>query len=595
MSKQQNSFINMFNQYEKLSEKDLAKKIDELYKNGLGYFKEKEVIKAEKFFNQILELTPEHKESELYLAKLNIHKGDYETAINLLKKYLSHEPNSFDAKLRLSTAYNKVKNYEGSIGVLIQLKNTLTDIKQLSKVKDNLIKTYYAQASSFKENKNYKKAISAYEQAAKIEKNEEKKLLNFASCYKEMKNYAKATEYLNEVLKINEKSDNFDIYFQLGNIEEIQGNNGRAIRVYQKFVELNPDNQSNNFFKAKIYLLQKNYDKAIEFFNKAIKTEKNLREAHYELANVYSMQKYYNEALTNYLELLNIGKETPDVLINIAKMRIKIGEEKKVPEILEKLGGIPLEENPEIAGSLGELLLELGFINEARQNLIMAKEMLPDDPEVRVYLSQCFKISGDSEEAENELQAGLKMAPNNFLIQKEIAQNFKEKSKPESALEIYNKMLSVDPRDKEPLKLIAELHLENKNYKEAISNYKEYLLTFKNDAEAIYNLGLCYFEIIDMNNAAKEFEKLTNNPKYCFFAFSFLVNIYISKGNMNKAMEFLQKSIQNFPTFSDNYLKYGKICIHIGQVPRAIEYFNYAKGLEPENPEVNQLLSYYGK
>ncbi len=586
-----NSNINMSNQDKKLTDKDLGKNIEALYKKGQEFFKEKEVVKAEKFFNQILELTPEHKDSSLYLAKLNIHKGDYEKAIILLKKYLNEEPNSFEAKLRLSTAYIKIKNFESAIGILTQLKNTLTDNKQLLKVKENLVKVYNSQAIFFKENKNFKKALSSYEQAAKFEKNEEKKLLNFALCYKEMKNYPKAIEYFQEILKIDNKKDNFEIYFQLGIIEEIQGNNGRAIRAYQKYNEVNINNPNSPFFYGKISFLQRNYEKAIEFFINSLKTEENLILKKIELAKTYSKYKNYSESLKIYQEIIKTGKETPDILLDFAFTKIKLGE-KDVPGILEKLGGIPLEENPEIAKRLGELLLEMGFIHEATQNLLMAKDLLPDDPEVRVFLSQCYKIAGNTEEAEKEIQNGIKISPNNVLVLKEIAESHQDSEK---AIEIYKKMLTLEPREKEPLRFIAEVHLVNKNYKEAIASYKEYLQYYKCDADAIYNFALCYFERVEMDNAAKEFEKLVENHKYCFFAFSFLINIYISKGNMNKAMAYLQKSIQNFPTYSDNYLKFGKICIHIGQITRAIEYFKNARGLEPDNVEVKQLLEFYSK
>ena len=141
--------------------------------------------------------------------------------------------------------------------------------------------------------------------------------------------------------------------------------------------------------------------------------------------------------------------------------------------------------------------------------------------------------------------------------------------------------------------LFCLLHRDNRNFKEALHYYKEYMIDLISNSYIVYEIALCYFELADMDNAIEEFEKLQNNNKYLFIASSYLVSIYISKDDMDKAWEYLQKCLEVNPNYTEGYLKCGKVCIHLGQIQRAIEYFEHVLKLEPNNVEAAELIKSY--
>lgn len=591
MPEKQASFLNIF----KFGQKQEAKvDSEQLYKDAIKLFKNKDIDNAQSQFEIILKSNPYHQGVLLNLAKIYIFKDNTEQAIELLKKYLSETPNSFEAKLKLSQAYIKNKDFESAIGILNQLKNSYLEEEEINQVNNLFLKLYTSQIDFFKKEKRFKEAIYTYEQIYKMDKDKEAYLFNQAVCHQESKNYIRSIELFNEVLESKKGKAKYisDIYFYLGKIEEKSERDYKAIKIYEDFITQNPNSLYIDFFTAKIFYLQKDYEKAIEFFTKSLSQEKFLLESFLHLANAYSYQKNYEKALEFYEKSFKLNKNAK-TLVNIVICKIQLGDMVKAFETLNKINEKVFIRNPNLAKDIGILLLESGIHEKAFEKLSIARKALVDDPEILIYIGKYYKKIGDIDNYKIEIQKALNISPNNFIVLQEMAQLYKDNNDDEKVIETYNTMLQKDRKNKEPLRLMAEFYGDKRKYKDAIVKYNEYLSYVKSDVESIYKLALCYFENIQMDKAIIELERIKDHVFHGFTACSLLSDIYISKGDTERAIKYIEKCFGFSSNYIEGYIKYAKIFANSGQISQAVEYLKYAEKIDPNNKDVKHFINYY--
>lgn len=588
MPEKQSSFLNLFRLGSKKSNSSTSI-TDDMYKEAISLFKNKEIDKAQDQLENILKTNPEHQGSLFNLGKIYLYKNKGNEATDLFKKYLDNNPNSFDGKIRLSESYIKINEFESAIGILNQLKNIdLTDLEKVQ-VNNSLIYAYDSQAKYFKAQKKFKECISCFDQVYRFDKDKEKYLYNQALCFKEWKKYDKAKELFNEIIKNSKSKYLIDSYYHLGQIEESR-NIKRAILTYREFINNNPQSDFICFFMAKIDFLQENYESAVENYLKSLLLPKFINEIYLGTALSYMFQKNFNQAIEFFEKTLNKDINTK---INLVICKIQTGDVVKAFGILNKIGKKDFYNNPNSTKEIGIALLESGILEKAFETLLIAKKILPNDPEVWVNIAKYYKKIGDIQKYNEEIEKVLKDYPNDISVLKELSTIYKENNQDEKVIETYNIMLDADPRNKEPLRLMAEFYQSRKNMKQAIIKYNEYHSFIKSDIESTYNLAICYFENIQINQAIKELEKIENHIFHGLTACSLLTDIYISKGETDIALKYIQKCFEFSPSYIDGYIKYGKIFAHSGQINKALEYIKYAEKIDPNNKDVQHLKNYY--
>ncbi|MFN8577083.1 MAG: tetratricopeptide repeat protein [Candidatus Sericytochromatia bacterium] len=503
-------------------------------------------------------------------------------------------PNSFECKLKLSQAYLKSNDFESSIGVLNQLKNTVLEEDELNRVSENIVKVYNSQIISFKREKKYKEAIYTYEEIYKIDNDKDTYFFNLAKTYLENKNTTKAIEFFNQIIE-NKKVNKIylvESYYNLGKIEENENRDFRAIKLYQEIIDKKIDENYKFYFKAKISAFNKEYQKAIELFNESIKNKIFLFESYLGIAESLYILKNYNKSIDFYQKSFELNKSYKTLLLLIRNY-LKVKNTDEALKTLSKINDKVIIKYPLIIKDISILLFELDLVEEANKYFLIIKNILNNEPEIDVYLAKYLKNKDNINLYNQEIERIFKEHSHNYLVLKESAKYFISINNNDKAIEIYNKMLQTWSKNKEPLKLKAELYKNIKNTKESIKAFEEYISFEKNDSESIYNLGLIYFDSIQMDNAIKTFEKIKDDNKYGFAASSILSDIYISKGDSEKAIKSIEKCLQVYPTHIDSYIKYAKIFANTGHTEKAMGYLRHAQSIEPNNKDLIYFIDYY--
>jgi tetratricopeptide (TPR) repeat protein len=230
-----------------------------------------------------------------------------------------------------------------------------------------------------------------------LENTREMKLLNQA---KELygKNILKdALLMFEDVIAMN--PNNTEAYFYLGNIFHIQGQLGKAIKAFNKVLDLDASHTDASISLSVILNDIGHYEEAQNIFDKAnkyVKQEskgiddphlnKKFSLKHYEIGEMYFSYNRYDEALFEYNKAIGLDPDNLEIRIKVAKVYSKKGYISKSFDELKKLkmeypGYIPAR----IA--LGLLYYGNGNIIEAQSEWQNALSKDPSNSELTMYLN----------------------------------------------------------------------------------------------------------------------------------------------------------------------------------------------------------------
>jgi len=206
-----------------------------------------------------------------------------------------------------------------------------------------------------------------------------------------------ATLFFNEIVENNPNST--EAYFHLANIFHIKGELGRAIKGFQRVLELDPHHTDASISLSVIYNDIGKYEEAKAIFDKANNQIKNSQQQgisdphlnkkfalkHYELAEMYISYGRSDEALFEYNKAVNLDQDNLEVRIKVAKAYTKKGFISKAFEELKKLktehpGYMPAR----IA--LGLLYYGNGNIIEAQAEWQSVLSREPNHQEANMYI-----------------------------------------------------------------------------------------------------------------------------------------------------------------------------------------------------------------
>ncbi|MEI0605308.1 tetratricopeptide repeat protein, partial [Brachyspira alvinipulli] len=273
----------------------------------------------------------------------------------------------------------------------------------------------------------YDKAIELYNQIS-IENYK-----NIAETYREGKNYKKAIDTYKMIIKMY-PDDALNYYIDIARTYEEAENYNEAIDYYNKAIEIDSENSDYYINIAEIYKKLENYEEAINYYNKAIEILNEPCKYHEKLAECYERLGKYNNAIEAYKEYFKIADDKlyPYVYIRDSKLDIL----KKIAYLYDKLNDI--ENRNLYYGKSIEKYKKL--IKKYKGN---KKEYLKEIADIYIKIGnkeKAFEIYNDLIEKYNK---EISRNKNNYGLFEKQANLYLKIDDKESALETYNKAIEV--------------------------------------------------------------------------------------------------------------------------------------------------------
>jgi tetratricopeptide (TPR) repeat protein len=207
-----------------------------------------------------------------------------------------------------------------------------------------------------------------------------------------------ASLFLNEVIDQNPNST--EAYFYLANVFHVRGELGKAIKGFQRVLELDPHHTDAAISLSVIYNDIGKYEEAKAIFERAnnqVKNNPNQGVAdphlnkkfslkHYEIAEMYVSYNRCEEALFEYNKAISLDPDNLEIRIKVAKAYTKKGFTSKAFDELRRLKN----EHPGYMPAriaLGLLYYGNGNIIEAQSEWQNVLSREPQHPEATMYVN----------------------------------------------------------------------------------------------------------------------------------------------------------------------------------------------------------------
>jgi len=176
---------------------------------------------------------------------------------------------------------------------------------------------YYNLAFTFQSSSKNEEAEKYYKISMNLNKEYKFTYKNYAYLLFQEKRYKEALDMFE---KYNSFGEEAEVYNNIGIINEELANKSKAIKSYEKSIEIDETYALAYNNLGVLYLNDKKYNDASKLFDDAIKFDSTLVDAYNNLASIFVLDKKYNAAISLYTKALKVSPNHLIILINLAKL-----------------------------------------------------------------------------------------------------------------------------------------------------------------------------------------------------------------------------------------------------------------------------------
>jgi len=328
-------------------------------------------------------------------------------------------------------------------------------------------------------------------------------------------------------------------------------------------------------------------------------------------------------ALALYLECLEESPEDSVLQHSAAIIQAQLGQYEKALNHIEK--AIALTHNrAEYHSTRGNILMRLNRLTESVNAFQKAIEIKPDYAHAYGNLGNCYQRQGNLDFAENAYRKAIQLQPDFANAYYNLGLLLAEKNAFSSAIDALNQTLSLAPTFSPAVGQLAEIYLFQTEYDKAIDLYEKRVELEPDHIDSYSQMGQAYLKLGGYQDAARCFEQvIALNPKHPQ-ANHLLANAYIQLGEPDKALNYyfrqlemapqtesyynigvvlmdknrhkeaelyLLQAAEQDPGYLPVYLNLGAIAIHRHDDAKAIQYYEAALQINPNDEEIQHILA----
>jgi tetratricopeptide (TPR) repeat protein len=344
-----------------------------------------------------LEQHPEDKTSRMLLARIFIHQGAYQKAVEQYRKAHALHPKDTTPLLLLSELY--LAENETDLA-----KDALRDVLV---VDNHSYSAHLLLARLLVTEEKFEQGQRHYRQALDITWSEGLHLEK-AEVFMRRKKYSKAAEMYRGLLKNDDLNEEARV--SLIHVYLLQKKEKLAMAELNRLKELTKNPEKAELTIVRLYVRWEEYDKAVALLEKILQ-ENELSEARYLLGILYFQKKLYEKALDDLQKINSDAKEYEDGLfLQVRTFR----ELKRYQEAVRLLESAVTEDKPRSA----ELYILLAGIYQfteqeehSRNTFIRALEVYPEEERLLYEYGLFLDYVGEQRQALKIMRRIIKMRP----------------------------------------------------------------------------------------------------------------------------------------------------------------------------------------
>jgi tetratricopeptide (TPR) repeat protein len=540
---------------------------------GEAYFRNAEYDRAELVLNRVLKLQPDSPQTLYLLGEVYFAEKKAVDALDLLVRAHTLAPDNTDIIFLLARVSMTQNYFEDAIPLL---ESGLKIAPQRSDLHAALGESYFMSGKVERAIDEFKTLIELDPSAASY--------AFMGLSYRHLGRFDEARKYFEAGLKND--PHNASCLFNMGYIEERQGNHARAEELLQQTLHSKPDLAEALLELANLRIEKKQFEEAAQLLRKYVTLSKDPASGYYKLAMV-ERSLHQTEAAQRDLDVFQTlsknaapGPYPYQNLLDYVGTRSNLSErdraELDLKQLTEELDKHPNQ--PQNLYLLAEANLKLGRLPEARHALAQLDQLSSGDfrtqTGVGVLLAR-YRLYG---EAIPHFEAALRANPDSDDVKFDLADAYFRKGLFSPALEAASQVSEKGRQDDSYLALLGDIFAHLGNEAKASDIFRDAIRRNPDNDQYYLSLTLVQLRGGDVNGAAATLRQgLARIPGSGKILWGSGI-VSVLEGKTPQAEQRLERAVDLLPEWPGSYSALGIFYYQTGEISKAREVLSRFKG-----------------
>jgi tetratricopeptide (TPR) repeat protein len=555
-----------------------------LHNLGQAYLRGHEYAKADLALSRALKVKPDSVETLYLLAQVYSDQNRPVDALELLARAHKAAPENADIIFLMARVSMTQNYFEDAIPLL---ESGLKIAPQRADLHAALGESYFMSGKA-------EKAIDEFKMLIALDPSARSYAFMGLS-YRHLGRFEEATKYFKEGLKLD--PHNASCLYNLGFIEERQGNSARADALFQQALRSNPDFSDALLELANLRVKDKKYAEAAELLRHYVKVGHDVATGYYKLAMVERSLHQTAAAQRDLSVFQTLSKNSStgpmpyqhlfDYLNNRSQLSAQARTELDVAELNEQIKKHPGQTQDLYL--LAETYLKLGDVSKAREAIAQLDQLSADDYRTQTGTGVLLARYRLYDDAIQHFQNALHANPDSDDVKFDLANAYFRKVQYKDALAASQTISAAGQQDDAFLALLGDIEAHLDNAPRATEIFRSAIARNPDNDQCYLSLTLVQLRSNDLTGAEQTLQKgLARIPGSGKLIWGQGL-ISVLKGNTKQAAERLERAVDLLPEWAGSYSTLGVFYYQTGQIEKAREVLNRFKGSNAGGLDVSRI------
>ena len=555
-----------------------------LYNLGQSYLRGHDYAKADLDLNRALKSKPDSAETLYLLAQIYSEQARPVDALDLLVRAHKLAPQNTDVILLLARVSMTQNYFEDAIPML---ESGLKIAPQRADLHAALGESYFMSGKT-------ESAIQEFQKLIELDPSA-RSYAYMGLSYRHLGRFDEALKYFEEGTK--QDPHNSTCLFNIGYIEERQGNYARAEDSFQQALRSNPNFPDALLGLANLRAKDKKFVEAIDLLHRFVKVARSPADGYYKLAMAERSLHQTAAAQRDLSVFQTLSKNAAtgpypnqhlfDYLDNRSQLSPQARTQLDVTELQEQIQKHPGQ--PQDLYLLAEAYLKLGNPAAARETIEQLDQMSMGDYRTQTGIGVLLARYRLYDYAIQHFQAAQRANPDSDDVKFDLANAYFHKGKYADALDEAQKVSPAGQQDDAFLALLGDIEAHAGEIAKAVEIFNEAINRNPDNDQYYLSLTLTQLRANDLKSAEQTLQKgLTRIPGSGKIIWG-LGLVAVLRGNTTQASERLERAVDLLPEWSGSYSTLGVFYYQTGQTEKAREVLSRFKGSNAGGLDVDRI------
>lgn len=554
------------------------------YNLGQAYLRAKDYPEAELALNRALRLKPQSPEALYLLAQVLNDESRPVDGLDLLARAHKLAPENTDIIFLLARISMTQNFFEDAIPLL---ESGLKIAPQRADLHAALGESYFMSGKSDKAIEEFQKLIQLDPSA--------RSYTFMGLSYRHLGRFDEARKYFEEGLK--REPTNAACLYNIGYIEERQGDTKAADEKFQQSLRSNPDFSDALLELANLRVKDKKYPEAIELLRRYVKVAHDPGAGYYKLAMAERSLHQMDAAQRDLKVFQTLSKDSStgpypyqhlfDYLNNRSALSAQERTQLDVTELNAQIKKHPGQ--PQDLYLLAEAYLKLGKRDEAMQAVAQLDQLSADDYRTQTGIGVLLAQHHLYDDAISHFQNALRTDSDSDAIKFDLADAYFRKGSYSEALQTAQTISASGQKDDSYLSLLGDIYAHLGESEKSIEIFRDAITRNPDNDQYYLSLMLVQLRNGDLQSAEHTLKRgLDRIPVSGKIQWGMGL-ISALQGDTPQATAQLERAVDLLPEWAGSYSVLGVFYYETGQIEKAREVLNRFKGSNAGGLDVQKI------